>query len=104
MIRGNTWRHVKYVGRVPNTLDYNFTWNGLTTQAIYLGESAPPHPRETSHHAMTSHHAIVPAPESAYCLLWLRQTMGTLATSCMTTDLWTLRWGLCSVVGGATPS
>ena len=38
VIRGNTWRSVKYIGRVPQTLDYNFTWNGLTTQAIYLDD------------------------------------------------------------------
>ena len=38
VIRGNAWRSVKYIGRVPQTLDYNFTWNGLTTQAIYLDD------------------------------------------------------------------
>eukprot|EP01052_Picozoa_sp_SAG31_P001171 SAG31_NODE_39_length_31377_cov_5.971482_2_plen_756_part_00 len=38
IIRENFFQSVKYIGRVPDTDDYNFTLNGLTTQAIYLDD------------------------------------------------------------------
>lgn len=38
VIVGNLWRHIKFVEQRPSTDDYNFTLNGLTTQAIYLDD------------------------------------------------------------------
>jgi hypothetical protein len=38
VIRGNSFRNIRFVSRVPATDDYNFTLNGLTTQAVYLDD------------------------------------------------------------------
>jgi hypothetical protein len=37
-IRNNTFRSIKFVLRAPQTDGFNFTLNGLTTQAIYLDD------------------------------------------------------------------